>query len=122
MLLKPRYLPQSNLGKAINYAMGQWTDLQVYLYNGSIEIDNNLVENAIRPTKLGAKNWLFFGSEGSGKTSAIIFTLVESAKRHGLNPYTYLLGLLNDLPNAKNDEIARFTPAAIARTKKAAVA
>ena len=118
MLLKPRYLPQSNLGKAISYAMGQWTDLQVYLYNGSIEIDNNLVENAIRPTKLGAKNWQFFGSEESGKTSAIIFTLVESAKRHGLNPYSYLLELLNRLPTAKNDEIPRFTPAAMAKSKR----
>jgi hypothetical protein len=118
MLLKSRYLPQSNLGKAISYAMGQWADLQVYLYNGSIEIDNNLVENAIRPTKLGAKNWLFFGSEDSGKTSAIIFTLVESAKRHGLNPYTYLLELLNDLPTAKNEEIPRFTPAAMAKGKR----
>ena len=117
MLLKSRYLPQSNLGKAISYAMGQWTDLQVYLHSGAIEIDNNLVENAIRPTKLGAKNWLFFGSEGSGKTSAIIFTLVESAKRHGLEPYTYLLELLNSLPAAKNDEIARFIPAAMAKTK-----
>ena len=120
--LKPRYLPQSNLGKAISYAMGQWTDLQVYLYNGSIEIDNNLVENAIRPTKLGAKNWLFFGSEGAGKTSAILFTLVESAKRHGLNPYSYLLELLNSLPSSKNDEIARFTPAAMANAKQKAAA
>ena len=122
MLLKPRYLPQSNLGRAISYAMGQWTDLQVFLYNGSIEIDNNLVENAIRPTKLGAKNWLFFGSEESGKTSAILFTVVESAKRHGLNPYDYLLKLLNGLPTAKNDEIPRFTPAAMAKTKRKAAA
>lgn len=94
----------------------------MYLYNGSIEIDNNLVENAIHPTKLGAKNWLFFGSEGSGKTSAIIFTLVESAKRHGLEPYTYLLELLNSLPAAKNDELARFTPAAMAKAKRKAAA
>ena len=118
MLLKSRYLPQSNLGKAISYAMGQWTDLQVYLHSGAIEIDNNLVENAIRPTKLGAKNWLFFGSEGSGRTSAIIFTLIESAKRHGLEPYTYLLELLNSLPAAKNDEISRFTPAAMAKARQ----
>ncbi len=122
LLLKTRYLPQSNLGKAIIYAMGQWTDLQVYLHSGVIEIDNNLVENAIRPTKLGAKNWLFFGSEGAGKTSAIIFTLVESAKRHGLEPYTYLLELLNRLPTAKNDEISRFTPAAMAKAKEKAAA
>ena len=122
MLLKPRYLPQSNLGKAINYAMGQWTDLQIFLYNGSIEIDNNLVENAIRPTKLGAKNWMFFGSEGSGKSSAIIFSLVESAKRYGLNPYNYLSDLLHNLPKAKNKEIAQFTPSAIAKTKQGAAA
>ena len=76
------------------------------------------MENAIRPTKLGAKNWLFFGSEGAGKTSAILFTLVESAKRHGLNPYNYLLELLNGLPTAKNDEIPRFTPAAMAKGKQ----
>lgn len=122
ILLKSRYLPQSNLFKAISYAMGQWTDLQVYLHSGAIEIDNNLVENAIRPTKLGAKNWLFFGSEGAGETSAIIFTLVESAKRHGLEPYTYLLELLNSLPAAKNDEISRFTPAAMAKAKRKAAA
>jgi transposase len=122
LLLKLRYLPQSNFGKAVSYAMGQWTDLQVYLYNGSVEIDNNLVENAIRPTKLGAKNWLFFGSEGAGKTSAIIFTLIESAKRHGLEPYSYLLELLNALPTAKNDEISRFTPAAMAKAKRKAAA
>ena len=118
MLLKQRYLPQSNLGKAISYAMGQWTDLQVYLQGGFIEIDNNLVENAIRPTKLGAKNWLFFGSEGAGRTSAILFTLVESAKRHGLEPYTYLLELLNRLPTAQSDEIPQFTPSAMARVKQ----
>ncbi len=122
MLLKPRYLPQSNLGKAISYALKQWTDLQVFLYNGFIEIDNNQVENAIRPTKLGAKNWLFFGSENSGQTSAIIFTLVESAKRHGLDPYTYLLELLHSLPSANNQEIARFTPSAVAKAKRTATA
>ena len=112
--------------------MGQWSDLQVFLHNGSIEIDNNLVvpsasdnsyraserTNAIRPTKLGAKNWLFFGSEESGKTSAILFTLVESAKRHGLNPHTYLLELLNSLPAASNHEISRFTPAAMAKARQ----
>ncbi len=122
MKLKARYLPQSNLGKAISYAMGQWTDLQVYLHNGFIEIDNNLVENAIRPTKLGAKNWLFFGSEGAGNTSAIVFTLVESAKRHGLEPYTYLLELLNRLPTAQSNEIAQFTPAAMAKAQQKSAA
>ena len=115
--LKPRYLPQSNPGKAISYAMNNWTDLEVFLHNGAIEIDNNLVENAIRPTKLGAKNWLFIGSEGSGKTSAIIFTLIESAKRHGLEPHAYLCELLHRLPQTSNQEIKNLTPEAMAKTK-----
>jgi transposase len=116
-LLKSRYLPKNTMGKAISYALSNWTDLQVYLCNGIIEIDNNLVENAIRPTKLGAKNWLFIGSEGSGKTSAIIFTLVESAKRHGLEPHAYLQELLRRLPQASNLQIANLTPEAMAKAK-----
>ena len=117
-ILKPRYLPKSNLGKAIGYAMDNWTDLQVFLHNGMIEIDNNLVENAIRPTKLGAKNWLFIGSEDAGKTSAIIFTLIESAKRHGLEPYAYLRELLHRLPLASNQDIPELTPEAMAKAKQ----
>lgn len=116
-LLKPRYLPQSNLGKAVGYALSNWTDLGVFLHNGAVEIDNNLIENAVRPTKLGAKNWLFIGSEGSGRTSAIIFTLVESAKRHGLEPHAYLCELLHRLPEASNQEIAGLTPKAMAKAK-----
>lgn len=116
-LLKPRYLPQSDLGKAVGYALNNWTDLSVFLGNGAVEIDNNLIENAVRPTKLGAKNWLFIGSEGSGKTSAIIFTLVESAKRHGLEPHAYLRELLHRLPHTSNHEIPLLTPKAMAKQK-----
>lgn len=114
-LLKPRYFPQSDLGKAVDYALNNWADLCVFLHNGAIEIDNNLIENAVRPTKLGAKNWLFIGAEGSGRTSAIIFTLVESAKRHGLEPHAYLCELLHRLPVASNQEIPMLTPKAIAK-------
>ena len=116
-LLKPRYLPKSGLGKAVSYALNNWTDLSVFLHNGAIEIDNNLIENAVRPTKLGAKNWLFIGSEGSGRTSAIIFTLVESAKRQGIEPHAYLRELLHRLPEASNHQIATLTPKAMAKAK-----
>lgn len=115
--VKPRYLPKNTMGKAINYALNNWTDLEVFLFKGMIEIDNNLVENAIRPTKLGAKNWLFIGSEESGKTSAIIFTLIESAKRHRLEPSAYLRELLKRLPQANIREIPQLTPEAIAKSK-----
>jgi len=116
-LLKPRFLPQNDLGKAVAYALNNWTDLGVFLHNGAVEIDNNLIENAVRPTKLGAKNWLFIGSEGSGKTSAIIFTLVESAKRHGLEPHAYLRELLHRLPQTNNQEIPQLTPKAMAKNQ-----
>jgi transposase len=116
--LKPRYLPRSALGKAIVYALSQYKGLEVFLENGSVELDNNLVENAIRPTKLGAKNWLFIGAEGSGQTSAILYTLVESAKRHGLEPYTYLRDLLETLPSATNHQVPALTPAAYAKRHK----
>ena len=116
--LSPRYLPKSNIGRAVNYALDQWKGLELYLMNGSIEIDNNLVENAIRPTKLGMKNWMFLGSEESGKTSAILFTIVESAKRRGLEPYAYLRHLLETLPSTTNWNLHTLTPAAYAKALK----
>jgi len=117
-ILKPRYLPQSSMGKAVAYALEQWERLQVFVGNGVVEIDNNLVENAIRPTKLGLKNWMFIGSEGSGRSSAILFTLVESAKRHGLEPYSYIKELLLRLPESTNWQVPQFTPAAVAKSEK----
>ncbi|WP_309401039.1 IS66 family transposase [Cerasicoccus maritimus] len=113
--LKPRYLPKSNLGKAIAYALSQWNTLEVFISNGMIEIDNNLVENAIRPSAIGKKNWLFIGSEASGKTSAIIYSIIESAKRHGIDPYAYLKYLLQALPRSTNHQIPSMTPAAYAK-------
>jgi transposase len=111
-----RYLPKSNMGKAIAYALDQWPRLEVFLGDGLIEIDNNGVENAIRPTAVGKKNWLFFGSETSGTSSAILFTLIESAKRHGLDPHAYISYLLHALPAATNFQIPQMTPAAYAKS------
>ncbi len=65
-------LPQSLLGKALRYALNQWEPLTVYLGDGRVEIDNNSTENAIRPTKLGAKNWMFIGRGEAGGTTAIL--------------------------------------------------
>jgi hypothetical protein len=93
-----RILPQSSLGKAISYALGQWQSLEVYLKDGTIEIDNNLVENAIRPTALGKKNWLFFGDADAGRRSAVLYTIVECCRRRGLDHYAYVRDLLTRLP------------------------
>ena len=100
---------------AIAYALSQWETLERFLQNGAVDIDNNRVENAIRPTKLGAKNWLFIGAETSGQTSAILYTIVESAKRHGIDPYAYLRYLLETLPQSTNQQIPAMTPAAYAK-------
>ena len=103
-------LPKSLLGKAIAYTLNQWPHLQTYLTDGSVEIDNNLVENAIRPTKLGAKNWLFIGAEHAGEKSAIIYTLVENCRRLGINPRDYLEDVLTRLPAMKASGAASLTP------------
>ncbi len=93
-----RHLPQSLLGGAIDYALGQWPTLEVYLEDGRVEMDNNLVENAIRPTAIGKKNWLFVGDAQAGERSAIIYTVIESCRRRGLDPYAYLREVLTRLP------------------------
>ncbi len=111
LALRRTILPKSNLGKAITYTLNQWPNLQTYLRDGRVEIDNNLVENAIRPTKLGAKNWLFIGAEHAGEKSAIIYTLVENCRRLGLDTRDYLEDVLTRLPGMKASEAASLTPA-----------
>jgi transposase len=112
-----RILPQSSLGKAISYALGQWESLEVYLKDGAIEIDNNLVENAIRPTALGKRNWLFFGDAEAGNRSAVLYTIVECCRRRGVEPFAYLRDLLTRLPTLTNWQIKDVTPQAWAKTK-----
>lgn len=81
--------PGSLLGKALAYAAGQWPHLEPCFIDGRIEFDNNLTENAIRPTKLGMKNWMFIGHEKTGWRSAVIYTFVEQVRRHGKDPFAY---------------------------------
>jgi transposase len=114
-----RYLPKSNMGQAIDYALNQWETLQVYLENGRVEIDNNLVENAIRPTAIGKKNWLFIGEAEAGHRSAILYTLIENCRRLGIDSYAYLCDLLAKLPTLTNWQIQNVTPEAYAKSLKA---
>ena len=119
--LQPRYSPKSPITLAINYALGQWSRQEEYLRNGHLEIDNNLAENAVRPTKLGMKNWLFFGEAEAGHTSAKLYTIIENCKRNGLNPEAYLKKVLTELPaNPSATESASFTPRAIVQANKRA--
>ena len=115
-----RYLPQSLLGQAIDYTLGQWATLTTFLHDGRVEIDNNLVENAIRPTAIGKKNWLFIGAAEAGERSAIIYTVIESCRRRGIDPYAYLRDILTRLPTMTNRQIPEVTPEAWAKTQRTA--
>jgi transposase len=112
-----RRLPQSLLGIAIDYALGQWRTLGVYLGDGRVEIDNNLVENAIRPTALGKKNWLFMGDADAGERGAILYTIIETCRRHSIDPYSYLKDVLSRLPRMTNHQIPKVTPGAWAKAQ-----
>jgi transposase len=113
-----RFLPKSTMGKAVSYALSQWESLEVYLKEPRIEIDNNLVENAIRPTALGKKNWLFFGDADAGERSAILYSIIESCRRHDIEPYTYLHDVLTRLPSMTNRQIKDVVPKAWAAARR----
>ena len=115
---KTRHLPKSLIGQAIDYALAQWSALEVYLGDGRVEIDNNRVENAIRPTAVGKKNWLFMGEAGAGQRGAILYTIVESCRRRGLDPYAYLKDVLTRLPSMTNHQVRDILPANWAKARR----
>ena len=117
--LQERVLPKSLFGIAIGYALDRWVELNRYLAHGRVEIDNNLIENAIRPTAVGKKNFLFIGHPGAGWRSAVIYSVLGSCRRYGIEPYEYLCDVLRRLPAMKITEIGTVTPAAWAQAKKA---
>ena len=108
----------SSSERPVSYALSQWESLEVYLKEPSIEIDNNLVENAIRPTALGKKNWLFFGDADAGERSAILYSIIESCRRHDIEPYTYLHDVLTRLPSMTNRQIKDIVPKAWAAARR----
>lgn len=97
-------VPKSLLGLAVNYALGQWDKLLVYLDHAEMSPDNNQAENAIRPFVVGRKNWLFAGTPQGAKASADLYSLIETAKANRLEPYRYLRYLFEKLPFAENTE------------------
>jgi transposase len=87
-------LPKSSLAKAVNYARNQWAALRCYTTDGRLTIDNNVSERTLRHQAIGRKNWLFLGSENAGPRAAILYTILAGAKRHRIEPWTYLRELL----------------------------
>ncbi|ALX50527.1 IS66 family transposase [Lentibacillus amyloliquefaciens] len=103
----PRVLPKSAFGKAIKYCRKQWERLEVFLEDGRLDIDNNRAERSIKPFVLGRKNWLFSNTAKGARSSAIIYSLVETAKENGLNPFNYLSYLFEELPNMDTTDKAQ---------------
>ena len=109
--LKSLELPKSTLGKAVNYFVNEYEALKGYLRDGRYQIDNNLIENSIRPTAVGRKRWLFIGHPDAGWRSAVIYSILVSLRRRGINPQEYLADVLARLPAAKASDIPSLLPA-----------
>jgi len=110
---RPRVLPKSAFGKAIKYCLSQWDKLEAFLLDGRLEIDNNRSERSIKPFVIGRKNWLFSNTPRGATSSAVVYSIVETAKENGLNPYLYLKYLFEELPNIDikdNDAIDELLP------------
>ncbi len=102
---------QSKIGEAIRYALTNWELLNNYLKDGRIEIDNNLLENAIRPFAVGRKNWLFHGSPAGAKAGAIFYSLIETCKANNVEPYKYLCAMLSRIRKCvTNDDYRELLP------------
>jgi transposase len=101
---------KSATGLAINYALNNETALKRFLSDGQIEIDNNAAERAMRSIALGRKNWLFAGSDAGGKTAAAIYTITETAKLNGINPWAYLKQVLSRIQDHNAQRVAELLP------------
>jgi hypothetical protein len=111
MLIHRQKVPDgSGTARALDYSLKRWTALTRYLDDGAVPIDNNWVENQIRPWALGRSNWLFAGSLRSGQRAAAVMTLIQSAKLNGHDPYAYLKDVLTRLPMQKNNAIDELLP------------
>ena len=118
----PLVPPQSALGKAMNYAHKQWDKLTVFVEDGRLRLDNNLTENAIRPFVVGRKNWLFADTVAGAHASANLYSLIETAKANGIEPYAYLKTVFTELPKATTvDDIEALLPVPVDDNKLANV-
>lgn len=110
--LRAKALPRSLLGKACSYLLEHWEPLTAHIDHAQSRIDNNLIENAIRPSAIGKKNWLFIGHPDAGQRSAILYSMIVSCERHGKDPLAYLRDVLTRLPAMTNqDDLGALTPA-----------
>jgi regulator of replication initiation timing len=116
---KSTHRPRSLTGAAISYTLNQWDKLTLYVRDGRVQIDNNLVENTIRPSAIGKKNWLFMGDARSGARAATFYTLIGNCHREGINAEAYLTDIFTRLPGETNQTVHRLIPKAWAEEQAA---
>jgi transposase len=107
----PQVTPKSPIGKALQYSMKRWKELCVFCTDGRLEIDNNKIENEIRPIALGRKNFLFAGSHESAQRIAMVYTLLACCKVNGVDPMAWLTRVFEELPNRTVNNIEDLLPA-----------
>lgn len=103
-------VPKSPIGQALHYCLERWDKLMLYTTNGMLEIDNNLVENAIRPVAVGRKNYLFAGSHNGAQRAAMLYSFLGTCKINNINPFEWLRSTLDQIPNYPINRIAELLP------------
>jgi len=112
--------PKTTLGKAVTYTLGQWEKLERYLEDGNLQIDNNRIERAVKPFVIGRKNWLFSNTANGARASAMLYSIIETVKANGLQPYDYLRYVLQAIAEHP-DDVDRLLPWNVDLPKSAAV-
>jgi len=107
---KDKVLPKSSIGIAINYTLNIFDDLKGYINDGRFEIDNNNIENAIRPLAIGRKNYLFAGSHESAQNIAMFYSFFATCRTHNINPHTWLCDVINRIPEHKANKLDELLP------------
>jgi hypothetical protein len=110
LLQRQKITDGSATAKALDYSLKRWTALTQFLDDGQLPIDNNWIENQIRPIAIGRSNWMFAGSLRAGQRAAAVMSLIQSAKLNGHDPYAYLKDVLARLPTHKNSQIGELLP------------
>ncbi len=103
-------MPKSPWGQATNYTLGLWKRLTRYLDEGRVELDNNLIENALRPLVIGRKNYLFAGSHDAAQRAAVVYSLLGTCKLHGVNPQEWLTDVFERIPTHPARRVADLLP------------
>jgi len=106
----PGVLPESTIGKAIGYALKRWDKLSLYTTDGRLQIDNNLVENAIRPVAIGRKNYLFAGSHDGARRAAMLYSFLGTCKINNVNPFEWLKDILRRIPSHSVNKLEQLLP------------